>query len=240
MAERRENSVLFSLSELRKIEEDRIRQEDDQRKAAAEAVRQQQIEAERRAREEEERKRREADEFAMRERLEKERLAHEANHKIQEVERRAKVEADARIREQQMHLEMQMKHKAPPVKAIVTVVGILFLVVCGLGYYMWSSHEAEKAVLVKQRQEAEIAQRAAEQQAKELQKQIASIEAEQSQLEAQLKEAKTDAQRAEIQRKMEANKSRVKSLKESSTSGPAKQQVHIGGGDSTDPLQGIK
>src|SRR5262249_6732108 len=141
MAERRENSVLFSLSELRKIEEDRIRQEDDARKAAAEAARRAQEEAEARGRAEGERKREEGDDFAMRERLEKEKLAHEAHHKIQEVERRARVEADAKLREQQMHLEMQiqMKHKAP-IKAIVTVVGILFLVVCGLGYYMYSQH----------------------------------------------------------------------------------------------------
>ena len=241
MAERRENSVLFSLSELRKIEEDRIRQEDDQRKAVAEAARQAQIEAERRAREEEERKRKEADEFAMRERLEKERIAHEANHKIQEVERRARVEADAKLREQQMHLEMQMKAKSPPVKAIVTVVGILFVVVCGLGYYMWSSHEDEKKALIAQREQEARARQLAEQKTQELQKQIASIEAEQNQLESQLREAKTEAQRAAIQQKMEANKTRVKALREGGgKTNPAGPKVNIGGGDSTDPLQGIK
>ena len=176
----------------------------------------------------------------MRERLEKERIAHEANHKIQEVERRARVEADAKLREQQMHLEMQMKHKAPPIKAIVTVVGMLFLVVVGLGYYMYSQHEAEKAQLTAQRDQEAKARQVAEDNARQMQKQIASIEAEQNQLEAQLKEAKTEAQRAEIQRKMEANKSRVKQLKENGgTPSKAGPHINIEGGDSTDPLKGI-
>src|SRR5262249_40974663 len=160
MAERRENSVLFSLSELRKIEEDRIRQEDDARKQAAEAARRAQEEADARVRAEEERKRKDAEEFAMRERLEKERIAPQANHKLQEAERRARIEADAKLREQQMHLEMQMKHKAPPIKAIVTVVGILFAIVCGLGYYMYNQHQQEKAqqeaIIAQKQKEAEV------------------------------------------------------------------------------------
>lgn len=54
MAEQKESSVLFSLKELMSIEENRIREEEDAKKRAAEAEVQAKLDAERRAREEEE------------------------------------------------------------------------------------------------------------------------------------------------------------------------------------------
>lgn len=54
MAEQKESSVLFSLKELMSLEENRIREEEDAKKRAAEAEVQARLEAERRAREEEE------------------------------------------------------------------------------------------------------------------------------------------------------------------------------------------
>jgi hypothetical protein len=238
MAERRENSVLFSLSELRKIEEDRIRQEDDARRAAAEAARRAQEEAAAQARADEERKRKDAEEFAMRERLEKERLAHEANTKVQEHERRLRVEADAKLREQQMHLEMQMKHKAPPIKAIVTVVGILLLVVCGLGYYMYSQGVERDRIHKEQLAAAEQARKDAEDAARKLTKEINELQREQQELQKQLASAKTAAEREAIQRKIADAEHRVSKLKETSK-GIGVQKVNIGNDSSNDPLGGI-
>lgn len=54
MAEQKESSVLFSLKELMNLEENRIKEEEDAKKRAAEAEIQAKAEAERRAREEEE------------------------------------------------------------------------------------------------------------------------------------------------------------------------------------------
>jgi colicin import membrane protein len=54
MAEQKESSVLFSLKELMSIEENRIREEEDAKKRAAEAEVQARLDSERRAREEEE------------------------------------------------------------------------------------------------------------------------------------------------------------------------------------------
>jgi hypothetical protein len=126
-----------------------------------------------------------------------------------------------------------------PFRWALVAVAAPFVLFCGIGYYMWSHHESEKAALIAQRQSAERARAFAEHRAKELQQQIAAIEREQSDLEARLVLAKTEAQRAAIQRQMEANKARVRGLKDSGGfSGGAK--VMIGGGDSTDPLQGIK
>ena len=56
MAERRDNSVLFSLKELRQIEDERIRMEQEAERARIEQDLQAKADAERRAREEEERK----------------------------------------------------------------------------------------------------------------------------------------------------------------------------------------
>ena len=138
---------------------------------------------------------------------------------------------------EQRVLSVAISHRRPPYWLVWFLVPPI--VVCGFGFFMFSAHEQEKAVLFQQRQAAERAQALAERQAKELQKQIASIESEQSQLEEQLRRAKTEAQRAEIQRQMQANKSRVRALKQGSVRsfGPA---VHIGAGDTTDPLSGIK
>ena len=57
MAEQKESSVLFSLKELMNLEEDRIRQEDDEKRKRAEAEVQARQEAERRAREQEQARR---------------------------------------------------------------------------------------------------------------------------------------------------------------------------------------
>src|SRR5215471_21608459 len=171
MAERRENSVLFSLSELRRVEEERIKQEEAEAQARIEAAERARLDAERRVRDEEERKQREAQEFAMRERLERERLDRDHRVRIEEAGLRVKAEADARLREQQMHLEMQLKAKHPPIKAIVTIVGALFLVVCALGYYMYSQHEAEKraqdAIIARQQEDARKLQAQLEEQQRE-------------------------------------------------------------------------
>src|SRR2546423_15047796 len=59
MPEQRENSVLFSLKELRRIEDDRIRQEETDARARVEAERKAREDAERKAREDVERRHRE-------------------------------------------------------------------------------------------------------------------------------------------------------------------------------------
>src|SRR6185369_16742017 len=75
MFEQRENSVLFSLKELRRIEDDRIRQEEADVQARVEAERHAREEAERRAREEVERRAR--DEADRVRKIEDDKLAHE-------------------------------------------------------------------------------------------------------------------------------------------------------------------
>ena len=100
MSERRENSVLFSLNELKRIEEDRVRREDDERKRREDEEKRRREEEDRRRREDEQR--RMADEAARRAREDAERKAEEEHGKLQiemaadaarrEVERKAALE----------------------------------------------------------------------------------------------------------------------------------------------------
>ena len=54
MSEQKESSVLFSLKELMNLEEDRIKQEEETKRATAEAAERARLDSERRSRDEEE------------------------------------------------------------------------------------------------------------------------------------------------------------------------------------------
>lgn len=145
--EKRENSVLFSLRELRKIEDERVQEETDaQKKAEDDRVRAQQ-DAERRQREEEQAAR-SAAEAAERNRIEMDdRRRREEELRLAETEARARVEAQARLEEQRLKMEMQVKHveaanKKP--KALLAVAGVLVVLVVGLGIFLYQRNEASK------------------------------------------------------------------------------------------------
>ena len=98
MADRKqESSVLFSLRELRNIEEERVKTEEESERAR--------LEAERRAKEEEVRRAREAEEARVRadqerlrqEQLEMERIAHDAQVRLQEAQHRAQIEQATKL-----------------------------------------------------------------------------------------------------------------------------------------------
>ena len=141
-----ENSVLFSLRELRRIEDDRVKKEQDAARAKAEAERQAKEAADRAAREAEERRVRDEAERARWRREADEQRQREEQLRLQEAERRARVEGEMRINEERMRLEMQHKKKHSPVKAVLTVAGILVVIGGGIGYKMYSQHQTELAV----------------------------------------------------------------------------------------------
>lgn len=105
MAERDPNSVLFSLKELRQIEEQRTAEE---KKAV-----QDRIEAARRAKEEEEqqvkaaeaRLQRAEEERVQREREARERAARDERIQLAEAESRARIEADMRLQQHRVQVE---------------------------------------------------------------------------------------------------------------------------------------
>jgi hypothetical protein len=143
--QREENSVLFSLKELRRMEDDRIRKEDDDRRSLEEAERRAREDAERRAVEEVERARREAEERVRK--TEEERLGRdrEEQMRLAEAERRARVEGEMRLQHERMRLEVQHRKVSSPLKAILIAVSVVVVIAGGLVYKLWSDHRTELA-----------------------------------------------------------------------------------------------
>jgi len=205
-----ENSVLFSLRELRRIEDDRVKKEQDASRAKAEAERQAKEAAEQAARDAEERRVRDEAERARMAREAEEQRDREGNLRLQEAERRARVEGEMRINEERMRLEIQHKKKHSPVKAVLGVAGVLVLIGGGVGYKMYSDHQRELAVAREEKARVEI----------EAKKKQAEIEARYAMIEKvfteKLKKAKSQAdidalQKERLQQRLEAQSGRPSS-----------------------------
>src|SRR5688500_5063891 len=158
MAEKRENSVLFSLRELRQIEDQRVQEEVDAAKKAEEERIRAQEEASRRKREAEEAARRAAEDEERRRVETAERSRREEELRLEEAERRARVEANARLEEQRLKMEMHVKateaaNKKP--KVLIAVAAVLVLAVAGLGIFLYK--RGEEADRQKREFEAQLA-----------------------------------------------------------------------------------
>jgi hypothetical protein len=164
--DRPENSVLFSLKELRRLEDERVKAEADARRAQAEAERRAKMEAEQRARDEETRRARqqqvEEEEEERRRRAEADREARQREDRlrVEEAERRARVEGELKLREQQL-LEEQRQRRVQGRRVgrsagmAATTAALLFVAVGGgLTARASRQHQAEKEGL-----EREIARR---------------------------------------------------------------------------------
>ena len=205
-----ENSVLFSLRELRRIEDDRVKKEQETARAKAEAERQ--------AREESERIAREAEDRRVRDEADRARMAREADEqrtrddqlRLQEAERRARVEGEMRINEERMRLEMQHKKKHSPVKAVLGVAGVLVLLGGGIGYKMYSQHQTELA--------AERAER--ERIATQARKERAELEAKLVGIEKNMNEQLAKAKSEEDRQRIRAAAAEAKALAQGKTAAP--------------------
>jgi hypothetical protein len=197
----RENSVLKSLKELRKQEEERVKKERAEAEARAEAERRAKEEAERKAREDAERARREEEERLRR--IEQDKLAQEreARLRLEESERRARIEAETKLQQERMRLEahakVAAKEKGVPVGLIVAVVAVVLVIAGGVIYKIKSDHEKQLA--------AQQAERDREREKEKLR--VAELEKKAEQIEANLKrqlaEAKSDAERLAIQKQLD-------------------------------------
>jgi hypothetical protein len=193
MSERRENSVLFSLKELRNIEDGRVQKEKQEANARLEADRAAKLAAERAVREAEERRVREEEDRVRRVEDEKEGRVREDQMRLQEAERRARVEGEVRLQEERLRLEVHAKtqHKSP-LKAILGVAGVLVVVAGGLGYKMYSDHQTELAAERANSARIEAEAKAAK---AEFEGRLAAL---QKDTDAKLARAQTDAERAQI------------------------------------------
>ncbi len=244
MAERRENSVLFSLNELRNIETDRVRGEEEAERARIEAERRAREDEIRRAKEAEEAKRRAEEDRVRRDIEEKERVVRENELRLKESERRAQIEAAAKLEQARIEAEARARiegKKFPTTQVVVGVIGLVVLAGATMGYLV-HNHSEELA-----RQQTEMAQKAdQERKALVAQQQLeqAKLNHELEELKGQLDKATNDAERAQIRAKMAATAasksrpvaSRSESRSESRSHSESKKPAIK---DTNDPLGGL-
>jgi hypothetical protein len=248
MAEAQENSVLTSLKELRRQEEERVSQEKAEAAAKAEADRRAKEETERRAKEEAEQARRE--EENRKKRVEDEKLAREREEKlrVEEAERRARIDAEMKLQHERMRLEVQAKaavqaKPAPKGLIIGIVIGVL-VIGAGVVAKIKSDHAAAEA------QARIVAQKERDELVRKQQEQEMAFQAQIAKLTKQLGEAKSDADREALRQQIELANSRraasgtashARSPKETSAKPEAPQKfIKDKKKISDDPLDGLQ
>ena len=169
MSERKESSVLFSLRELQTIEEDRLNEERDAAlRAEQEAIAAK--EAEERAVRDAEEARRAAAEQAEREAREaEERRLREEQLRLEESERRARVEAQAALEQQRLAKEMELRQMEAQRKKPAWIIAALGVVILVAGLAVFFKNQADNRAAQKKK-EAQIAQAMKELQQEKLKK----------------------------------------------------------------------
>jgi colicin import membrane protein len=210
MAEQKESSVLFSLKELMNLEEDRIKQEDDERKRKEEAEKQARLDAERRAREAEEARlqsdaeRRRQEE--QRQREEQARLEAIRQAEVEKARHDAENQARLRAMQQQQDHERQLaalsqdKKKKQLTWMVVGIGAVLIFGGIGGGYAFYSSQQESQRI--QKLKDAEIAAKQAQ-----LDKLMADLKTQQDQMaaaQAEIANAKSAEDRANAQAKLVA------------------------------------
>jgi hypothetical protein len=181
-SDRRENSVLFSLRELRQLEDERVKAEADARRAQAEAEQRAKAQAEQRAKAQAEQRTRDEETRRLRE----------------EEERRARVEGELRAREQQRLEEQRQRHlqerRFGRSAWMAAAAGATLFLAAGGGLAAWASrqHRAETKAL-----ELEITRQSEQVRAAQLAFD-AKIRALEEQADRYLSEAKTAKEQARI------------------------------------------
>jgi colicin import membrane protein len=212
MAEQKESSVLFSLKELMNLEENRIKEEEQEkdRRARAEAERRAREDAERRAAEErrlrEEEEVRRAEDLRKKEestRLDAIRMGEIEKAKA-EAEHQARMQALAAHQAHEQHIaalasdstKKRLKLIVGVVSGVLVVGGIVTAVLVNKA----NQEQAKRdAIALAERQRVETAQKQA---LEELQK----LKSDQEALQSQLSNAKDEAARKEIEAKIAASK----------------------------------
>jgi hypothetical protein len=254
MLDSRDNSVLKSLKELRKQEEDRVKKERAEVEARADADRRAKEDAERKAKAEVERAKREEEDRLRRAEEEKEAREREERIRLEEAERRARIEADTKLQQERMRLDAQVKtaahqSKKTPVGAIIGIVAVVLIIAGGIIVKNKGDHEKQRlADQVERDRERELQKlRMAEQEKK--------MELLEASFKKQLAEAKSDAERLAIQKQLDDARARSRAVTGSGTKAPSapkdKKEPSSGSAPahelirgrkpvSDDPLEGLK
>ena len=207
--DRPENSVLFSLRELRRLEDERVQAEADAFRAHEEAERRAKADAEQRTRDEATRRAREEEERRQHAERAREARQREDRLRLEEAERRTRVEGELKLRERQLlekqrQEDLQRRRLGRSLPMPAAAVATVFLAVGGVLVALASrQHQAEKKAL-----EQEIARQSEEGRAAELafDRKIRALE---EQAHRYLGEAKTANDQARIRGDLQRQKQAV-------------------------------
>jgi colicin import membrane protein len=199
---REENSLFLSLREVQNLVEDRVREEEEEKQRAADAVVQAREDAIRRVKDEEDRKVREVED---RERMERERLEkqrREEQLRLEESERRARIEAQARLEEARIKAEADAIANRPfPWRTVAVVTAVLLAVSGGvISLVVQYQKQAKAEEIARVQQRLDIQRRQDEDERKKLEAAAAEMATKLSSLEGKYKAART----AEEQRRIAA------------------------------------
>jgi len=229
MAEQKESSVLFSLKELMGLEEDRIREEEAQKEAAAKAALEAKQAAERAARDAEEaRIRAEEEERQRDEQRRKEEAARLEAIRVAEIERaRADAEHQARLAsvtaQQQHEAAMAALNQDRHKKRLQIMVGVIagVLLIGVVGGVAWYQDVTQKAAA---RAAADAAEKKIQADKLErLQREFEMASRKEQELSRSLASAKDDAERSRLQAELEkAQKEKARVGGAARSSGAAK------------------
>ncbi|MBW2735666.1 MAG: hypothetical protein JRH20_25050 [Deltaproteobacteria bacterium] len=249
MSEQNPNSVLFSLDELRRIEEERVASEEDAAQRAAEAQEQARVDAEKLASDQVEAARVAEVQRVQGEKDAREHSDREERIRIAEAERRARVDAEVVLQKERIVAEAAADAQVKAHKLRNTILGITAAAVValgGLGYFLYIKSEetatkeaelaAQKASIVKMQKDHAEEQR-------KFQAEQDALEKEKAKLTNSLATAKTDAQRALLRKQLAARYTREAALgvarrKASARAKRRAKHIRLRKGD--DPLGGLK
>lgn len=238
MAERRENSLLVSLRELKEIEEDRVREEEDAVRTREEAERRAREDAIRQAKEAEDRKIRDAENKIRREKEERERKIREEQLRLEEAERRARVDAEAKLAEVRIQQEARIKaSKAPPVRMIVGIT-LTFLVVSGgaIGYVVTKNMEERQEQERKAQETLRQQREAAEAKRQQILKEQEDLKKNMGDLKGKLDSATSEADKQRIRQQMADTESRSQKRQKALQGDTKKPAGGKSDSDNVDPL----
>jgi colicin import membrane protein len=180
-AEKRENSVLFSLRELRQIEENRVQEEERAVKSAEEAKRFAAEEAERRRREAEEQRIREEREAHLQIEQAREGAEREARMRVESAEAAERARQQGALEAQRLQQEMELRRaevaRKRPTWMLAVTIAASIAVIAAIPLAIWAMGDRDSANASKEQteKEAQAKVEAAELEKKKYAKQVEEL-----------------------------------------------------------------
>lgn len=246
---RKPNSVLFSLKELRRIEKDRVQEEEDEKARAEQAAVDAQTAAKQAAEQEQQRLAYEEQERIRLEQEAMEQKAREEQLHLQEAEQKARIQAEMEIQKARQEAELTAKALEKKVPWVpIVLVSVMLIGGLGGGVWWYMAKQAAEAdakaagQIAKAKAEQRKIQKEMEQQEALYNKQLKQSQNKMTGLASKLKEAKSDAEKDLLRKQLRDARDRqaqAASQRAARLRRAKKRAKRVRIGDSSDPIHGL-